>query len=193
MPTQAELHQHDTDRALIRRVREGDSTAEHALYRLYVETALRRARQLGAQPADAEDYVAEAFLRVLRQLRHGGGPDGLFAPYLFAALRNLAADAHRGQRGRELPTDQIGSAIDVGAAALNPEDEVETRISVHAAMDGLPHRWRDVLWRMHVEGQSPTALADEIGVSPQSVSALAYRARKALRCNYERANHRTSA
>ena len=190
MPTTTELHQPAFDRALIDRVRAGDSTAEHVLYRTYVDPALRRARQLGAQPADAEDFVAEAFLRVLRQLRQGRGPDDLFAPYLFAALRNLAADAHRGQRGREMPTDQIGTTIDRCATAADPETEVETRISVRAAMDGLPHRWRDVLWRMHVEGQSPSALAAESGATAQAVSALAYRARKALRCNYERARRR---
>jgi DNA-directed RNA polymerase specialized sigma24 family protein len=43
---------------------------------------------------------------------------------------------------------------------------------------------------MHVEGQSPSALADEIGATAQAVSALAYRARKALRCNYDRIGNR---
>jgi RNA polymerase sigma factor (sigma-70 family) len=177
---------------LINRVRAGDQTAEQVLYRTYAEPALRRARQLGAQPADAEDYVAEAFLRVLRQLRQGGGPDGLFAPYLYAALRNLAADAHRGQRGRELPTDQIGTTIDLCTRGSDPEDEVANRMSMQEAMDDLPYRWRDVLWRMHVEGESPSALAEEIGATAQSVSALAYRARKALRCAYESSNQRSA-
>ncbi|MDP9093179.1 MAG: hypothetical protein M3N95_09640 [Actinomycetota bacterium] len=67
----AEPHQLDTDRALIDRVRAGDQAAEQMLYRMYLSPALRRARILGAQPADAEDYVAEAFLRVLRCLRGG--------------------------------------------------------------------------------------------------------------------------
>jgi RNA polymerase sigma factor (sigma-70 family) len=187
-----ERHQPAFDRMLINRVRAGDQSAEHLLYRTYAAPALRRARQLGAQQADAEDYVAEAFLRVLRQLRQGGGPDGLFAPYLYAALRNLAADAHRGQRGRELPTDQIGTTIDLCTHRSDPEDEVATRMSVHEAMDELPYRWRDVLWRMHVEGQSPSALAEELGATPQSVSALAYRARKALRCAYEESNQRSA-
>lgn len=191
MPTTAELHQ-PGDRALIDRARAGDSSAEHVLYLAYVDLAMRRARQLGAQPADAEDFVAEAFLRVFGQLRQGRGPDDLFAPYLLAALRNLAADAHRGQRGREMPTDQIGTTIDRCASTPDPEIEVENRIAVRAAMDGLPRRWRDVLWRVHVEGQSPSALAAESGATAQAVSALAYRARKALRCNYERVRVRSS-
>lgn len=57
-------------------------------------------------------------------------------------------------------------------------------MSVRTAMNGLPHRWRDVLWRMHVEGQSASAIAAELGASSQSVYALAHRALKALRCAY---------
>jgi DNA-directed RNA polymerase specialized sigma24 family protein len=45
---------------------------------------------------------------------------------------------------------------------------------------------------MHVEGQSPSALAEELGATAQSVSALAYRARKALRCAYERSTQRSA-
>lgn len=170
-----------TDRVLIDRVRAGDRWAEQQLYRTYATPALRRARQLGAQPADAEDYVAEAFLRVLSQLRRGAGPADRFAPYLFTVLRNLAADSYRGQHGRELPTDQIGAVVDVRASRPDPADVVEARMSVRAAMATLPPRWRDVLWRMHVEGRSPAALAAELGATPQSVSAAAFRARRAFR------------
>jgi RNA polymerase sigma factor (sigma-70 family) len=180
----AEFPEPATDQALIDRVRAGDNTAEQMLYRMYVETALSRAQRLGAQPADAEDYVAEAFLRVLRRMRQGGGPDFSFAPYLFAVARNLATDAHRGQRACEWPTDQIGMTIDISAPRSGPDDEVEARISVRTAMALLPQRWRDILWRVHVEGQSPSALAKEFGVTANSVSVLAHRARKALRCAY---------
>ncbi|HEY2166849.1 MAG TPA: sigma-70 family RNA polymerase sigma factor [Jatrophihabitantaceae bacterium] len=179
------LHECAIERELIARVRRGDHTAEQTLYRMYVGPALRRARKLSAQPADAEDYVAEAFLRVLRLLHEGRGPSTSFGPYLFAVLRNLATDAYRGQRARELPSDQIGTSIDFCASRSATEDEVEARVSVRAAMGGLPQRWRDVLWRMHVEGHSPSALAEEFGVSANSVSAMAHRARNALRSAYQ--------
>lgn len=179
-----DIDQTATDQALSNRVRGGDRSAEQVLYRTYAAPALRRARQLGAQPADAEDYVAEAFLRAFWQLRRGRGPTGCFAPYLYTILRNLAADSYRGQHGRELPTDQIGVTIDSCATRPEPADVVEARMSVRAAMATLPPRWRDVLWRMHVEGLSPAALAEEFGGSPRAVSAVAFRARRALRLAY---------
>jgi RNA polymerase sigma factor (sigma-70 family) len=173
-----------TDQDLTDRVRAGDRSAEQVLYRTYAAAALRRARQLGAQPADAEDHVAEAFLRVFGQLRRGRGPADRFAPYLFTILRNLAADSYRGQHGRELPTDQLGVSIDLRTNQAETADVVEARMSVRAAMAALPPRWREVLWRVHVEGQSPAALAAEFGGTPQAASAVAFRARRALRLAY---------
>jgi RNA polymerase sigma factor (sigma-70 family) len=186
-------HPEYDDQALMRRVRTGDPAAEQELYRVHAGVALRRAAQLGAQHADAEDFVAEAFLRVLRQLRKGNGPNGPFGPYLYAALRNLAADAHRGQRGRERPTEEMGTVTDRVAAGPDPQDEIETRLSIQAAMQRLPARWREILWRVHVEGHSTAALAAEFGASTQAISALAYRARKALRCAYAEAEHGVEA
>ena len=182
--TEMAIDESATDQALTNRVRAGDRSAEQVLYRTYLAPALRRARQLGAQQADAEDYVAEAFLRVFGQLRRGRGPADRFAPYLFTILRNLVADSYRGQHGRELPTDQIGVSIDLGATRPEPAAVVEARMMIRTAMATLPPRWRDVLWQMHVEGHSPTALAEEFGGTPQAVSAVAFRARRALRLAY---------
>ena len=173
------------DAALMDRVRAGDERAEAELYRQHRTAALRRAVQFGAQQADAEDFVHEAFMRVIRQLRKGRGPDGPFRPYLIAAVRNAAADAHRGQRGRELPVDDIAVTADGPARAVDPHHTLEVRSAVSAAMRSLPQRWKDVLWLLDVEGHTPTSIAGATGVSAQSVSALAYRARRALRHAYE--------
>ena len=172
------------DATLMDRVRGGDLAAEAALYRQHHAIAVRRAVQFGAQRADAEDFVQDAFVRVIRQLRKGGGPDNAFRPYLLAAVRNAAVDAHRGQRGRECPVADWPPATVIVAGGLDPQQEIEMRISVQAAMETLPQRWKDVLWSLDVEGRSPASVAGSSGVSAQSVSALAYRARRAFRQAY---------
>jgi DNA-binding CsgD family transcriptional regulator len=55
------------------------------------------------------------------------------------------------------------------------------RALVVQAFSGLSQRWRDVLIRTEIHGQSPTEIAQEIGMSPNGVSALAARAREGLR------------
>ena len=49
------------------------------------------------------------------------------------------------------------------------------------AFASLPERWQLVLWHLEVEGQKPADVAPLLGMSPNSVSALAYRAREGLR------------
>jgi RNA polymerase sigma factor (sigma-70 family) len=173
------------DAGLMNRVRRGDLAAESELYRMHAGAAVRRAMQFGAQPADAEDFMHEAFVRVIRQLRKGLGPDRAFRPYLIAALRNVAADAHRGQRGREVPIADGVLVGEAGAKGDDPQEQIAVRTSVQSAMCSLPPRWKDILWRLDVEGQTPASVASEIGVTAQSISALAYRARKAFRKAYD--------
>jgi RNA polymerase sigma factor (sigma-70 family) len=175
------------EQILMCRVRCGDVEAEGILYKAYLDIAMRRAVQLGAQPADAEDYVADAFIRILCQLRRGKGPGGPLRPYLWTSLRHVAADAHRGQRGREQPTADLSVVPELGADSL-PQLEIDIRHAVRSAMMSLPVRWREVLWSTEVEGQSPAELAAELGASAQAISALAYRARKALRQAYNEAD-----
>ena len=49
------------------------------------------------------------------------------------------------------------------------------------AFASLPERWQLVLWHLEVEGQKPADIAPLLGMSANSVSALAYRAREGLR------------
>jgi hypothetical protein len=53
-----------------------------------------------------------------------------------------------------------------------------------AAFASLPERWQLVLWHLDVESQKPADIAPLLGMSPNSVSALAYRAREGLRQAY---------
>ena len=49
------------------------------------------------------------------------------------------------------------------------------------AFASLPERWQLVLWHLEVENQKPADIAPLLGMSANSVSALAYRAREGLR------------
>ena len=49
------------------------------------------------------------------------------------------------------------------------------------AFASLPERWQLVLWHLEVEGQKPADIAPLLGMSANSVCALAYRAREGLR------------
>jgi hypothetical protein len=64
---------------------------------------------------------------------------------------------------------------------------MDARAQVSLAADAfasLPQRWRMVLWHTEMEGETPAQVAPLLGMTPNSVSALAYRARKRLRKTY---------
>lgn len=170
-----------SDAELITAVRSGDNNAYGALFERHRIAALRLARQL-LPGAEAEDLVSEAFTKVFVLLQNGKGPDLAFRAYLLTAIRRLHVDRIRA--GQRLRTTDDESELDrhvefFDLASINFE-----RGTAADAFASLPERWQLVLWHLDVEGQKPAEVAPLLGMSANSVSALAYRAREGLRQAY---------
>ena len=166
------------DAELISAVRGGDSDAYGELFARHVDAARRLARQL-AGPADADDLVSDAFTKVLTVLQRGGGPDLAFRAYLLTAVRRLHVDKIRaGSRLR--PVDDL-TPFDPGLPFHDTAIEGFDNAAAARAFASLPERWQMVLWHTEVEQQKPADIAPLLGMSANSVSALAYRAREGLR------------
>jgi RNA polymerase sigma factor (sigma-70 family) len=169
---------------LISAVRAGDVAAFGVLYERHLVAAKRAASCLASTPAEREDLVAEAFTRVLRMLRDGRGPNEEFRPYLLVTLRNTAINATT----RGAPVSLYADVPEVSPSDA-ADDPVIGRWHATVAADAfasLPERWRVVLWHTEVENESPATVAPLLGMRPNSVAALAYRAREGLRQAYLR-------
>jgi RNA polymerase sigma factor (sigma-70 family) len=167
-----------SDAELISRVRGGDVAAYGELFSRHVEAAKRLSRQLVRGP-DADDLVSEAFAKVLTVLQGGGGPDVAFRAYLLTSVRRLHVDRIRS--GARLQTSDDMEAFDPGVPFQDTAVEAFESGAAAKAFASLPERWQLVLWHLEVEGQKPADVAPLLGMSPNSVSALAYRAREGLR------------
>jgi RNA polymerase sigma factor (sigma-70 family) len=166
------------DAELISAVRGGDVDSYGELFARHVDAARRLARQL-AGPADADDLVSDAFTKVLLVLQRGGGPDLAFRAYLLTAVRRLHVDKIRaGSRLR--PVDDL-TPFDPGLPFQDTAVEGFDNAAAARAFASLPERWQMVLWHTEVEQQKPADIAPLLGMSANSVSALAYRAREGLR------------
>ncbi|WP_158895709.1 sigma-70 family RNA polymerase sigma factor [Amycolatopsis anabasis] len=173
-----------SDVDLISAARSGASDAFSVLYQRHSAAAYNLARQLTRCAGDEDDdLVAEAFTRVLRRIRKGGGPRTCFRTYLLTTLRNVAYERYRRDGGKVTYVDDLG----------HWEDEEQTDDQVLAGMERsliakaygqLPERWRTVLWYTEIESMTAAEIAPMLGMSPNSVSALAYRAREGLRQAY---------
>src|SRR3954469_25502150 len=166
------------DAELISAVRGGDLDAYGDLFARHVDAARRLARQL-AGPGDADDLVSDAFTKVLTVLQRGGGPDLAFRAYLLTAVRRLHVDRIRA--GSRLRTTDDLTPFDPGVPFRDTAVEGFENAAAARAFASLPERWQTVLWHTEVEQQKPAEVALLLGMSANSVSALAYRAREGLR------------
>lgn len=166
------------DAELISAVRGGDVDAYGQLFARHVDAARRLARQI-APASDVDDLVSDGFAKVLTVLQRGGGPDVAFRAYLLTAVRRLHVDRIRAAQKLH-STDDL-EKFDPGIPFEDTAVAGFENAAAARAFASLPERWQLVLWHTEVEGQKPAEIAPLLGMSANSVSALAYRAREGLR------------
>src|SRR3954452_16892405 len=170
-----------SDAELITSSRAGSDAAFAVLYSRHSSSARAAARSLGASRSDVDDLVAEAFTRVLSALQRGAGPEVSFRPYLMTCVRNAWYDKARKDGRVDVPGEV---PEDVNLALLNVPPDSEDARMVAAAFASLPERWQMVLWHTEVEGRPAAEVGPLLGLAPNAVADLAYRAREGLRQAY---------
>ncbi|WP_409495978.1 RNA polymerase sigma factor [Amycolatopsis sp. cmx-11-12] len=178
------------DSELIEAVRDGSVTAYGELYERHVGAACNLARQLVRSATERDDLVSEAFSKLLRILRAGRGPDSAFRAYLLTTLRHTAYDKTYKDRKTQLCED-VADAADPALVSVPFNDTVSRHAEQALAAKAfaqLPERWQIVLWQTEVEGRPSVEVAPDLGLTPDGVYALAYRAREGLRQAYLQAH-----
>ncbi|MFI1154062.1 RNA polymerase sigma factor [Streptomyces sp. NPDC020817] len=190
-----------SDGDLIRRLRaayaagDGDPAACERLYRRHRAAAFACARRCSRAPQDAEDLVSEAFIRTLQAIRSGAGPREVWRPYLLSVVRRTAVE-WRECAGRTVLTPDVEAWCRPGPDGDDPQRRLlagEDRRLVARSFQGLPERWRAVLWHTLVEDDCPHPVPLLLGITPSAVTSLAFRAREGLREAYLRAHLDTAA
>ncbi|QTV80279.1 RNA polymerase sigma factor [Microbacterium sp. NIBRBAC000506063] len=169
-----------SDAELIAQLRSGDHRAYEALWSRHVAAALRLARRYDLQ--QAEDLVSESFLAVYDQIAvAGNGPETAFRAYLFTVIRNAAAKTAR--HGQQVISDPEIDTVDTndGLTILAREEDAADLLESFKA---LPERWQRVLWLAEVDQVPRGAIAQELGIRPNAVSALLRRARSGLQYHW---------
>ena len=168
----------DGDPVLISRVRAGDPDAYGLLFERHRAAAVAFAGRL-AGPNYADDLVAEAFAKVLDVLRRGLGPTVSFRSYLLTSIRSVWSNTVRSEQRYHLVDDYLVEPVGERAAS-DPDQRFDNRM-VAAAFQSLPERWQAALWYTAVEGMSHAEIAVILGVKPNAVAAVSFRAREGLR------------
>lgn len=137
-------------------------------------------------PIAADDLAAEAFEKVIGLIRDGKGPDLVFRTYLVRTIRTGHIDQLRRVRlqQRHESVDPDPSGVD----ASDPFVDVFEKSAITDAYRALPEAWRLVLWHIEVDGADRHEVAELLGVTPEAVSSMLYRARRGLRTAYLQAH-----
>lgn len=166
---------------LLGRAHDGDDDALAVLYEKTAPMAHRAAHHIVRDRHTADDLVQETFYLVLNAVRAGRGPQSSFPGYVLSTVKRLAY-RHSTARGRTIAVhDPAAWDALLGLARTGDAGDVSR---VAAALASLPTRWRHVLWLVDVERYSPSELGTRLSMTPNAVSSLAARARKALRAAY---------
>nr|WP_246211345.1 sigma-70 family RNA polymerase sigma factor [Phytoactinopolyspora alkaliphila] len=164
---------------MLERVRNGDESAFAVLYYRAAPVARRAAQRIVRDIHVAEDLVQESFYLTLRALRSGHGPTDSFGGYVVSTVRRLAY-RYTELQARTVSVDDFAT-WESSATTTNAHHDDDL---VTAAWASLPARWRRVLWLIEVDQYSPAELAPSMSMTPNAVSSLATRARRALRTAY---------
>lgn len=147
-----------------------------ALYREHYDAMYRYLVLTGSEAADADEFIQEAYLRMLETLQRG---EGIRVPrhWLFRVAHNLREDWRReaGRRSAVAAGEQWSGGCDPGP---NPEAALllgERAARLKAALAQLTERQSEIL-HLRAEGLKLREVADLLGISLQSVSEVCARA-----------------
>jgi len=188
-------HDHAQDLANLLALQRGESAALNRLVERWQRPLHHFAYRYLQNRADAQDLVAETFVRLYQQ-RMRLRADTKLSAWLFTALSNLCHNHHRWKRRHptvsfERPASQESGGPDQGLPPFDPSsdqpspDEAlennETVAAVKAAINRLPHDLKVTLILHHYDRLSYREIGEITGCSERGIETRLYRARHQLK------------
>lgn len=176
----------ECEEALLRRARH-EPAAFGELYRAYAGRLSAYAAYRTESAADAEDLVADAFLKAAESFqRFEYRGDGSFSAWLFHIAHNLLRDAGRRRERRGIPRP-LEAAADIRAAGLLPEQaavQQEEFARLHRLVAALPPRRHEIVALRFFAELRNREIAKVLGIGERSVASHLCRAIEDLHTSY---------
>ena len=188
-------HDHAADHASLLALQQGEAAALNRLIDRWQRPLHHFAYRYVQNSADAQDLVAETFVRLYQQ-RIKLRPDTRLSAWLFTTLSNLCHNHHRWKRRHptvalERPASGSSADPDRSLPAFEPCSEQpapdaalehdETLAAVRAAIDRLPHDLKVTLLLHHYDHLSYREIGEITGCSERGIETRLYRARHQLK------------
>ena len=172
----------ETERALVARLRAGDTSAFDAIYDAYRARLFAYLLRMARHREVAEDLLEETWLRLISHASRLE-PDTRLAPWLYAVARNLFYSYCRSRAMDEGSMTGLIGLWPGGTPRPSPFEEAaaeELERRVERALASMPALYREVLLLVGMEGLTPSEAARVCGVSPETLRQRLSRARAVL-------------
>jgi RNA polymerase sigma-70 factor, ECF subfamily len=171
------------DSALVDAARAGSELAFETLVDRYRAPILRLAYRLTHDADEAKDIAQDSFLRAYRRLGEFH-PDRPFGRWLFVIARNASLDAiRRRRRSATLLVTSENAGTEPGPEEVALRNEEALR--VHAALEALPPKYREVLELYYLSGLRYREIALALEIPIGTVKTYISRAKQRLRVELE--------
>lgn len=174
------------DSDLVTNVRQGDSTAEGALYEKYASRIYFLALSELHSKMDAEDVRAETFLRVIQALRQDKLRSAAALPSFIVgiALNVIREHVRLNYKAQQLDGCELKL---VGEHSLEAAFlDAETNEAIRSVAGKLKPRERDFLRMYYYEERSKEEIAVSLGIKEERLRLIKSRALKSFREMYGR-------
>lgn len=146
------------------RMSQGDSSALSEFYDASSGLAYTVARRMVGDPADAEEVVLDAYLKIWKSASRYDSAQGSAKTWLLTIVRRVAIDRLRRRRDYvSLGPENLPVWID-----HKPNPEVAFELcqrgeAVRRAMSEMPAKWRQTLELAYFGGMTQTEIAEVLG------------------------------
>jgi len=171
---------------LIDGFKEGRADAFHAVYKMHHRPLYNFVRQLTDDPMEAEDIVAETFVK-LWNLRAKFETDTNIKAFIYITARNASLNFLRYRKKQD---ENRQAFVYVNEEGVFHPDEISAELRllemIQKALDQLPPRQQEIMKMILFEGLTDDEVAERLNKSPKTVRNLKNIAINYLRLNLDR-------
>ena len=171
-----------TDEDLVAAAQRGDGAAMDQLLRRHYDRAHAVCRRIAGSTRDADDAAQEAMIRVVRNIDKFDGRSA-FGTWVYRIATNTALDELRKRKRRpqfHVVDDDGDLPEPADEFAHRYIDDVADRITIDAALAGLPEEFKAAVVMRDVGDLDYAEIAEALGVPVGTVKSRIARGRRML-------------
>ena len=172
------------DRALLDRIRRGDTDGAAELFERYSGAILKFADRMLSDRSEAEEVTQETFVKVITRAHQYDGRAEV-ASWLFAIAANACRDRRRRERRAPVvPLDLVAAPREKGEGIESRMLSGQRRDAIRRALASLSEEQRAALVLARYHGLPYVEIARVLGISVGAVKTRIFRAVESLKTRF---------